>query len=79
MIQKLIPEDNHNNDNASHKEIRAATQEAIDTTDDKELSVQEVKNVVASMRETSARGRWHTKRSIQGAGGNSTPLLNSNL
>jgi len=49
MIQKFTPEDNQDTDNATHKELRAATQETIDTTDDKVLSVQEVKNVVASM------------------------------
>jgi len=27
----------------------------------------------------NAKERWHTKRRIQGAGGNSTPLLNSQL
>jgi len=49
MIQKPTPEDSKDNDNATHEEIRAVTQETIDTTDDKELSVMEVKNVVASM------------------------------
>jgi len=56
MIQQLTPEDKQYNDNATHKEIRAATQETSDTTDDKELSVQEVRNVVASMRGKKAPG-----------------------
>jgi len=56
MIQKLKPEDNQNNDNATHKQIRATTQETIDKTDDKELSLQEVRNVVASMRRKKAPG-----------------------
>jgi hypothetical protein len=46
---ELTPGDNPDNDNATHKQLRAATQELIDTADDKELSVQEVKNVVTSM------------------------------
>jgi len=49
IIQKLTPEDNQDNDNATHKPIRATTQETIDTADDKELSVQELKNAVVSM------------------------------
>ena len=56
IIQELTLEDNQHKDNATQKEIRAATQETIDTTDDKELCVQEVKNVVASMRGKKARG-----------------------
>jgi len=56
MIQKLTQEENQHNDNATHKEIRAAKQETIYTTDDKQLSVQEVRNVVASMRGKKSPG-----------------------
>ena len=34
MIQDLTPGDNPDNDNATHKQLRAATQESIDTADD---------------------------------------------
>ena len=56
MIQQLSPEDNSDNDNATHKQLQAATQEPIDTADDKELSVQEVKNVVTSIGGKKAPG-----------------------
>jgi len=80
MIQKLTPEDNQDNDNATHKEIRAAAQETIDTTEDKGLSVQEVKNVVASMRGKKAPGEDGIPSEVyKGLYGNSTPILNSNL
>jgi len=62
------------------KQIRAITQETIDTEDDKKFPVQEVKHAVAIMGEKkSARGRWHTKRSVPEAGRNPTPLHNINL
>jgi hypothetical protein len=56
MIQEFTPGDNPDNDNATHKQLRAATQEPIDTADDKEISVQEVKNVVTSMGGKKAPG-----------------------
>ena len=56
MIQKFTPEGNEDNDNATHKDIGAATKETFDRTDDKMLSVQEIKNVVARMRGKKAPG-----------------------
>jgi hypothetical protein len=57
MIQTLKPEDNQDDDNAIHKQIRAITQETVDTADDKEYSVQDVKNVVASMGGRKRQGK----------------------
>ena len=56
MIQKLTPEDNQDDYNAIHKQIRTITQETIDIADDKEFSVQEVKKAVASMGGKKAPG-----------------------
>jgi len=56
MIQNLTPAENQDDDNAIHKQIRAITQETIDTEDDKEFSVQEVKNAVVSMGEKKTPG-----------------------
>jgi len=56
MLWYFTPEDNEADDNESHKQIRALTQEAIDTANDKELTVQEVKNAVASMGNKKAPG-----------------------
>jgi len=79
MIQKPTPEDSKDNDKATHEEIRAVTQETIDTTDDKVICDGSQERGGQHGREKRARGRWHTKRSIKEAGGNSTPILNSNL
>jgi hypothetical protein len=56
MLRYFTPEDNEADVNESHKQIRALTQEAIDTADDKEFTVHEVKNAVASMGNKKAPG-----------------------
>ena len=56
MLQNLTSEDNPADDTELHKQIRAITQEAIDTFDDKKFTVQAVKNAVASMAEKKAPG-----------------------
>ena len=55
-LQNLTPKDNQTDDKGLHKQIRTITQEGIDTDDDKEISLQEVKTAVASMREKKAPG-----------------------
>jgi hypothetical protein len=42
MLRNFTPEDNEADDNESYKQIRALTQEAMDTADNKEFSAQEV-------------------------------------
>ena len=49
MLKNLTPEDNQADDNELHMQTRAITQEVIGTADDKEFTVQEVKNGVESM------------------------------
>jgi len=66
MIQKLTPEDNQDDDNAIHKQIRAITQETIDTADGREFSVQQDK-------------KDDIPSKVYKAGRNPTPLHNSNL
>ena len=46
MLQILTPEDNQENDTEMQKNTREVTQEDMDTDNDKEYTVQEVKNVV---------------------------------
>ena len=41
---------------ATHKQIRALIQEKIDTNDDKEFTLSEIKTAVASMKEKKAPG-----------------------
>ena len=57
MLKNLTPDDNQADDNELHKQTRAITQEVIDTADDKEFIVQEVKNVVKSMGERRYQGK----------------------
>jgi len=54
MLQILTREDNQENDTELQKNIRALAQEDIDTDDDKEFTVQEVKNVVLSVGKNKA-------------------------
>jgi len=56
MLQVLTPEHNQEDDTELQKNIRALAQEDTDTNDDKEFTVQEVKNVVLSMGKNKAPG-----------------------
>ena len=56
MLRNFTPEDNQN-DTEYHKQLRALTQESIDTADDKEFTVQEIKNAVASMGNKKRQGK----------------------
>jgi hypothetical protein len=49
MLRHFTLEDNQNNDNEYHKQLRKQSQESIDTADDKEFTVREIKNALASM------------------------------
>jgi hypothetical protein len=55
-LQSLPPEDNQEDDTEMQKNTRALAQEDIDTDDDKEFTVQEVRNVVMSMGTKKATG-----------------------
>jgi hypothetical protein len=56
MLRNFTPEDNQNDDTEYHKQLRVLTQESIDTANDKEFTVQEIKNAVASMGNKKAPG-----------------------
>jgi len=56
MLQILTPENNQEDGTELQKNIRALAQEDIDTDDDKEFTVQEVKNVELSMGKNKAPG-----------------------
>jgi len=55
MLHIFTPEDNHADDTELQKKTRAISQEEIDT-DDKEFTLQEVKNVAMSMGKNKAPG-----------------------
>ena len=56
MIQVLTPEDNQEDDTELQKNIRALPQEGINTDDDKEYTVREIKNFVLGMSKNKAPG-----------------------
>jgi hypothetical protein len=56
MLQIFKPEDNQEDDMELQKKTRALSQEEIDTDNDKEFTIQEVKNVVMSMGKDKAPG-----------------------
>jgi hypothetical protein len=56
MLEYFAPEDIQNDDTDYHKQARAQSQEPIDTTDDKEFTVEEIRNAVASIGNKNAPG-----------------------
>jgi hypothetical protein len=49
MLEHFAPEDNHNDDSDFHKQARILSQEPVDTEDDKDFTVEEIKSAVASI------------------------------
>ena len=56
MLDHFAPEDNQQDDTDYHKQARTLSMEPIDTEDDKEFTVQEIRNAVASMGDKKAPG-----------------------
>ena len=57
MLQVLTPEDNQKDGTELQKNIRTLAQEDIDTEDDKEYTVRDVKDVVMGMSKNKAPGK----------------------
>jgi hypothetical protein len=57
MLEHFTPEDNQNNDSDYHKQARILSQEPIDTANDKDFTVDEIKNVAVSMGNKKAPGK----------------------
>ena len=57
MLQKFAPEDNQDDDNDNHRQIRNLIGEPMDTEDDVEFTEQEVTNAIQDMRKKGPRGR----------------------
>ena len=52
----FVPDDNQKDDSDFHKQARSSSQDPIDTGDDKEFTVEEIRNAVASMGDKKAPG-----------------------
>jgi len=55
-LEQFAPEDNYNNDSDTHKQATMLSQEPVDTEDDKDFTVGEIRNAVASMGYKKATG-----------------------
>jgi hypothetical protein len=49
MLEYFTPEDNVKDDSEFHKQIRAQSQGTVDTPDDREVNLAEIRNAVESM------------------------------
>ena len=56
MLEQSPLEDNYNDDSDTHKQARILSQELVDTEDDKDFTVGEIRNAVASMGNKKAPG-----------------------
>jgi hypothetical protein len=56
MLEKFVPEDNHIDDSDVHKLARILSEELVDADDDKDFTVDEIRNAVASMGYKKAPG-----------------------
>jgi len=56
MLEYFIPEDKENDDTDCHKQARTQSQEPVDTANDKDLTLEEIRNGVESMGNRKAPG-----------------------
>ena len=56
MLKHFTPEDNALDDSEFHKQIRVQSQGAVNTPDDREFTLAEIRNVVESMNSKKAPG-----------------------
>jgi hypothetical protein len=56
MLEHFTPEDKQSDDSDYHKQARTQSQEPVDTADDKEFTIEGIKNAVASMGNKKAPG-----------------------
>jgi hypothetical protein len=56
MMDSFAPKDNRRNDNDYHKQVRAQAQQPANTADDREFTIEEIRNAVESMDSKKAPG-----------------------
>jgi len=56
MLEYFTTEDNEYEDNEYHKEVRAQSQETVNSPDNREFTVEEIRNAVESMDNKKAPG-----------------------
>jgi hypothetical protein len=65
MLEHFAPEDNQHDDSDLHQQARTLSMEPIYTEDDKEFTVQEIRNAVASLGGKGTRSRRHHGGNLQ--------------
>jgi hypothetical protein len=56
MLERLIPEDNVLDDTDYHKNVRKLTEQPIETTDDKEFTQDEIRQIIEGLKPRKASG-----------------------
>ena len=56
MLDNFTPEDNERDDSDYHKQIRAQTQQPTTTADDREFTIEEIRDATESMENKKAPG-----------------------
>ena len=56
MLENFIPEDKEYDHNDYHKQVRAQTQKAANTKDDRDITIEEIRNAIRSMENEKAPG-----------------------
>jgi len=56
MMETFAPQDNRGDDNEYHKNIRALTEQPVNTTDDWEFTTPEIRNIIENMKTNRAPG-----------------------
>ena len=56
MLDNFTPEDNERDDSDYHKQIRAQTRQPTTTADDREFTIEEIRDAIESMDNKKARG-----------------------
>jgi len=56
MLEHITPEDNEQDDREFHKQIRARSQATVNTPDDREFTLAEIRNAVDSLNTKKAPG-----------------------
>ena len=57
MLEYFAPEDNQKDDTEFHRQARILSQDSIDTDDDKEFTVDEIRNAMANMGTKRHQGK----------------------
>jgi hypothetical protein len=80
VLDNYTPEDNERDDNGFHKQVRTQTQQPTTRADDREFTIEEIRDAIESIDNKKApRGSWHHRRHLQPRFSNFTKIHNRNV